>query len=72
MRKEQHDDHIWLVVAGESWAIHSIQRKAGYTRLNLWRGYEPNLEYSEYVLDPGWDTERYIKTARQMLKEKWR
>ena len=39
---EQHDDHIWLTVDGEAWAIRYIDRPF----IGLWRGYWPNLGYN--------------------------
>ena len=39
----QHDDHIWLTVLGEAWAIRAIEPDR--ETFHLWRGYEPDLEY---------------------------
>lgn len=38
----QHDDHIWLTVGGDAWAIQSIHGPL----IMLWRGYAPHLEYA--------------------------
>jgi hypothetical protein len=38
--QEQHNDHIWLTVKGEAWAIRSIEDKV----MHLWRGWEPDVE----------------------------
>jgi hypothetical protein len=38
----QHDDHIWLTVRGEAWAIQAMITPIIY----LWRGYFPDCEYS--------------------------
>jgi hypothetical protein len=38
----QHDDHIWLTVAGSGWAIQAIIGNCIY----LWRGYWPDCEYN--------------------------
>jgi hypothetical protein len=63
---EQHDDHIWLVVLGESWAIRAIERCGTSVIFQLWRGYEPWLEYEiiEFI-DPDWH--RYCQEAVRML-----
>jgi hypothetical protein len=42
MMDEQHDDHIWLTVGGEAWAIQAIQPPILY----LWRGCWPDCDYS--------------------------
>src|SRR5215471_2906064 len=39
---DQHDDHIWITVAGEGWAIERIEGPI----LHLWRGHAPDLEYA--------------------------
>jgi hypothetical protein len=36
----QHDDHIWVTVRGEAWAIAEIYK----SWIWLWRGYWPNME----------------------------
>jgi hypothetical protein len=43
---EQHDDHIWLSVRGEGWAIRAIEREHEAMIFHLWRGYEPDLEFA--------------------------
>jgi len=60
---EQHDDHIWLTVRGEGWAVHRIENE---TTFILWRGYAPDLEY-EWVVWPKWWWKRYVKAAVRML-----
>lgn len=40
--EDQHDDHIWLTVGGESWAICFMH----WPYMVLWRGFAPNLEFS--------------------------
>jgi hypothetical protein len=40
LHQEQHNDHIWLTVKGEAWAIRSIEDKV----MHLWRGWEPDVE----------------------------
>ena len=37
---EPHDDHCWLTVRQEAWAIRAIEDKT----LHLWRGWEPEIE----------------------------
>jgi hypothetical protein len=61
----QHDDHIWLTWMGEGWAIRRIE----YPIIHLWRGYEPDLEYSAIdVSKVDWDA--YCRMAVQMLSER--
>lgn len=40
--QHQHDDHCWLNVNGEGWAIRQMR----WPVIWLWRGYWPNIEYS--------------------------
>jgi hypothetical protein len=59
---EQHDDHIWLTVGGEAWAIKRISGPL----IQLWRGYEPELEYA--VVDmSGFNADAYAAEATQLL-----
>lgn len=37
----QHDDHIWLTLLGEAWAIRAIEGDIIW----LWRGYQPDIEH---------------------------
>jgi hypothetical protein len=67
---EQHDDHIWLVLHGECWAIHSIEREHDETYFLLWRGYAPLLEFQTVVLTKT-DWPAYCEMASQMLQEVW-
>ena len=63
---EQHNDHIWITVDGQNWAIHS---RVG-NEFRLWRGYQPNLEYRVVrLVDPDW--ERYCQAAVDMLAARW-
>lgn len=65
---EQHDDHIWLTVLNEPWAIQCIERAPDGMIFHLWRGYAPDLEcWSVQVLNPDWDG--YCTAARAMLRE---
>jgi hypothetical protein len=58
----QHDDHIWLTVRGESWAIQSIYK----SWIWLWRGYYPNIEVA--LLDvSGVDWVQYVNRAVFMI-----
>jgi hypothetical protein len=59
---EQHDDHIWLTVNGEGWAIH----KMDWPYLWLWRGYEPNIEHT-FVEMSNFNAEAYCNKAVALL-----
>jgi hypothetical protein len=54
----QHDDHIWLTVGGEAWAIKRIRQPYFY----LWRGYWPNLEYTIVYMSE-FDPVKYVERA---------
>ena len=60
----QHDDHVWLTVSGEGWAI----RKMRWPIVWLWRGYEPSLEYLSVDLSE-FDADGYCDKAIELLKE---
>jgi hypothetical protein len=62
---EQHDDHIWLVVKGEAWAIQAIKMPIIY----LWRGYMPNCEYNAIDMSD-FDYDLYCFRAFLSLLEK--
>lgn len=65
---EQHDDHVWITVFGESWAIECIMRGPGNTLiLDLWRGYEPDLERLSIEV-ANFDAEAYCAAAVEMLE----
>ena len=65
---EQHNDHVWVTVNGEAWAIMAIQHYGDIIIFHLWRGYEPNLEFCCFeVINPDWDA--YCSAAVQMLYE---
>jgi hypothetical protein len=59
---EQHDDHIWLTVNGEAWAIYAMD----WPTIFLWRGYAPNLEFNAVELS-GFNAEAYAKRALVLL-----
>ena len=61
---KQHDDHIWLTVGGEAWAIHSMN----WPVIWLWRGYEPDLEYSAVEMS-NFNAETYADKAIAMLMD---
>jgi hypothetical protein len=64
-RSEQHDDHIWLTVNSEAWAIRAIERSNPWV-FHLWRGYYPELEFlSVEMKSPDWDS--YCEAAIKML-----
>ena len=59
---EQHDDHIWLTVNGEAWAICAM----AWPIIFLWRGYEPDIEWT--VLDmTRFNSEAYADRATKLL-----
>jgi hypothetical protein len=59
--KAQHDDHIWLTVYGEGWAI----AKRHGNQVLLWRGYEPNLEWlAVEMADADWEAYADAALAR--------
>lgn len=63
---EQHDDHIWLTVYGEAWAIRRIQRGRTLV-IHLWRGYAPNLEFQAVEFQKV-DWAGYCEAAVAMLR----
>jgi hypothetical protein len=65
--QEQHDDHVWVVVRGESWAIRAIDREPMMV-VHLWRGYEPDLEYSSIGFYPDYDWGAYCAAAVKLLR----
>ena len=59
----QHDDHIWMRVAGTAWAIERLEPG----RMYLWRGYWPNLEFASVDTQfMNWDI--YCESAVQFLE----
>jgi hypothetical protein len=69
---EQHDNHIWLTVHGEGWAIRGIERGGSGTiyLFHLWRGYAPLLQYLDIqVRDPDWPG--YCQRAVEMIEEEF-
>jgi hypothetical protein len=61
---EQHDDHIWLVANDRPWAIAWIDGDL----FGLWRGFVPNIEYTELdVSAVNWA--RYCDKAAALLEE---
>ena len=63
----QHDDHCWLNVRGEGWAIRRIERAGSITwRIHLWRGYEPDLEFCCVELE-NFDIRAYSDAAARLL-----
>jgi len=61
-RKGQHDDHIWLTLQGENWAIAAIC----WPFIALWRGYDPDIEY-HMVMMVDFDAEAYADAALKLL-----
>lgn len=57
------DDHCWIVVAGETWAIRRWRPPILY----LWRGYHPHLQYSVFDTS-GVDWEVYANNAVELLE----
>jgi len=63
-----YDDHVWLTVHGEAWAIRRIERDEAGTivAFQLWRGYWPNIETKAVrVIDADWP--RYCDAARAVI-----
>lgn len=60
----QHDDHIWLTVYGEAWAIRAMS----WPYILLWRGYEPDLEFAVIHMS-GFCQEAYCEKAAALLKD---
>ena len=61
-RHEQHDDHIWLTVNGEGWAIHKLD----WPYVWLWHGYEPHIEHLFMDLS-GFNADAYANAALKLL-----
>lgn len=61
----QHDDHIWLTVHGEAWAIRAMH----WPVIWLWRGYWPDLEYTVVRLD-NFNSDHYADAAVAMMYRK--
>jgi hypothetical protein len=55
--RPQHDDHIWLCVNGEMWAIRFMRWPIIY----FWRGYSPNLEFCAVEMSEFRPDEYYVK-----------
>lgn len=69
---EQHDDHIWLTVQGEAWAIRSIERiLPDEPRFELWRGYYPNIEFRRVWWPTKW-WPVYMRAAASCLDREMR
>ena len=64
---EQHDDHIWLTVDGEAWAI----KRVSWPLIQLWRGYEPELEYAVVNMS-GFNADAYVAKATRLLQGRGR
>jgi hypothetical protein len=63
---EQHDDHIWLKVMGEDWAIRAIDHQNSI--FYLWRGYHPDFEFLDVqIINVDWNA--YCEAAVGMLRE---
>ena len=62
----QHDDHIWLTVVGEGWAIRAINGNFIY----LWRGYAPFIEYSGIDMRD-FNYNKYCDMAVEMLEKEY-
>jgi hypothetical protein len=62
----QADDHCWLTVRQEAWAIRGVEDKT----LHLWRGWAPNLEYLTIDLSRArWGP--YCDKAVEFLRAAW-
>lgn len=63
MNPPLQDDHCWLTVAGDGWAIRRWRPPILY----LWRGYRPRLQFT--VVDTSnVDWEEYCRRAELLLK----
>lgn len=62
MSAEQHNDHIWLTVKGEAWAILAIRSPIIY----LWRAWHPKLEFSAIDIS-NFNFESYCAAAQRKL-----
>lgn len=69
----QYDDHIWLTVNGEAWAIKSINRRSDWPQgivLHLWRGYAPDLEFLNiWIRYPDRWVADYVNACAKALAE---
>lgn len=59
----QHDDHIWLTIDGEGWAIYRIDGPL----FTLWRGFAPELEFLRVDLSH-MDWTAYSNAAKSWLR----
>jgi hypothetical protein len=67
IERAQHDDHCWLTAAGGAWCIRRIARRPTGWRFDLWRGYEPHLEYATLAMSASWDMQAYAERAAKLL-----
>lgn len=58
----QHNDHVWLNVHNENWAIHAVIGPI----IVLWRGYDPDLEWSAIDISE-MDWTAYVEAAVALL-----
>jgi hypothetical protein len=61
-KNRQHDDHIWLTVNGEGWAIYQMK----WPHIWLWRGYYPNLQFTMVNMTE-FDAKKYCDMAVKLL-----
>jgi hypothetical protein len=65
------DDHCWLTINGEAWAI----RRWRPPTLYLWRGYHPHLQYTvvdvDNMTEEDWDNycDKAVKLIRKSKDE---
>jgi len=65
VKEEQHDNHIWLTVSGQAWAIRAIHKPIFY----LWRGYMHDGTLETASLDTSevdWDM--YCERAAEFIE----
>lgn len=70
--KEQHDDHVWMMINGAEWAIEEMRRPSPtHTRMRFWRVTEDGIE-SQWIdlYDVRWDS--YVALATTLLREEMR
>lgn len=64
---EQYDDHVWLDINGEEWAIERIERFGpAHFRMALWRVADEGVEY-QWVDFRHVDWSPYVEAASAVL-----
>ena len=75
MTEQRHDDHIWICMHGEAWAICEIPRKpdGSFDMICCWRGYWPFIQYMTIDATGITSWEPYCDAAVKALEgaEQW-